>query len=335
MARLCSNLQISSEILKKLQVKQIFILDSTSCSLPKKAKIEFPAPRRNVSPAGIKAHTLMDLFGNAVKWFELSPATTHDSLRFPPISMLKGSLILFDLGYWDFHLFKALIEQGVFFLSRVRTGAAIRIVRVVSGLPKKKYLGHRPYDHVFLKKKSELVEVIGEYNFRDKTTIQLRLIGFWNPTESKYHWYVTNLKVPPILIYPLYRLRWAVEILFKSCKGTLHLDEIPTSNKTIIQNLIFLGLISALIAGSLSLVILLELGLSKEIQLARSIQRASLVLIQIGRDLYEFVSKNSKSAMENVIQGVSLFANELFDPNYCNRETSICRVYRLSTEAIQ
>jgi putative transposase len=335
MARLRSNLKISKTILGKLQVKQIFILDSTSCSLPKRAKHDFPAPRNNVAPAAIKAHTLMDIFGNAVKWFELTPATTHDSLRFPPISMLKGCLILFDLGYWDFHLLKTLIDEGVFFLTRVRTGAAINIVRVVSGLPKKKYLGARPYDHAFHKKKSEIVEVIGEYKFRDRSSFQLRLIGFWNSTESKYHWYVTNLRVPALLIYPLYRLRWAVEILFKSCKGTLHLDEITTSNKTIIHNLIFLGLIAALIAGSLSSVILREAGFTKEIQLAKSIQRASFVLTQLGRDLFDFISKNSKNAAKNLIQQLRLFAYELFDPNYKHRETSIYRVYRLSMEAIE
>ena len=199
---------ITAPLLASLQVKAVYVLDSTSSSLPKGAKKVFPAPRKNVIPAAIKFHCLFDILGGAMKWFDLTEATLHDRKGFPPLELLKGCLIIFDLGYWDYCLLAALKNQGTFFLSRIKTNAVITVVKVVRGLPKDRFDGQPLFGKRLPKKKWRIIEVLGEFQHRGKSVLQARVIGFWNPAEARYHWYVTNLGIAAHLIYPLYRLRW-------------------------------------------------------------------------------------------------------------------------------
>ena len=67
---------------------------------------------------------------------------------------------------------------------------------------------------------------------------------FWNPIEKTYHLYVTNLKVSAKIIYPLYRLRWQIELFFKASKTSLALKDMPSSNKNIIQSMMLLTIAS-------------------------------------------------------------------------------------------
>lgn len=111
----CVTLGIGVTILKALAIVRIFLLDSSSFTLPDGARGDFPAPRNNVVPSAVKVHLLYDLFGGIVRWFEMTPATTHDRKGFPPLTMLTGALIIFDLGYWDFQLLKDMINGNIFF----------------------------------------------------------------------------------------------------------------------------------------------------------------------------------------------------------------------------
>ena len=93
-------LGISEELLKKIGVSGIFILDSSQVTLPKEAADNFPGPRNNVAPASIKWHALFDLLGGTLAWFDLTESTVHDRKRFAPLSALPPkALLIFDLGY--------------------------------------------------------------------------------------------------------------------------------------------------------------------------------------------------------------------------------------------
>ena len=62
----------------------------------------------------------------------------------------------------------------------------------------------------------------------DRTDFQFRVLGFWHKKDQQYRWYITNLVCPRGLIYDLYRLRWQLELSFKSMKSTLNFDRMPT-----------------------------------------------------------------------------------------------------------
>lgn len=325
MSELCVKLKIGQTILDLLSVTKIFLLDSSSITLPPEAKGDFPAPRSNVIPAAIKVHALWDLFGGIVKWFNLTPATTHDRKGFPPLDMLVGALIIFDLGYWDYQLLKNMKDLGIFFLSRVKTTAKIKIVNVVSGVSRT-CIGFDLHSQRLMGFRGNIVEVIGQFIIQ-KTgeTFESRVIGFWNPNDTEYYWYVTNLKVSSILIYPLYRLRWQLELLWKSWKGCLVMDEITSANRNIILNLTLTGMCSSMISGAISISVLNNE--SEEIQSANSVQRAASIFVRIGAKLFHFISGKIRGSKEKLMETIDLFKNEFFDPNYNKRVGSLKRVF--------
>ena len=305
-----------------LNVKGILVLDSTSISLPAMAGAIFPGPRNNVSPAVIKWHNCFDLFGGCIKWFDLSPGTSHDSNHFPDLNLVAGYLIIFDLGYFDYSLMQAISNVGGKFLSRVKTNAVIRIDDVLQGLPKK-FIGKKLLSSR-LPKGISVIEIMG--SFCDGL-FQFRVIGFWNPIDKTYHWYVTNLEVEPKLIYPLYRLRWAVELFFKMAKSSWRLADVTSANANIIQTLILASMVVTILSQPLAFQLAaLRFKDADQVQIP-TVQRAGIVIAQASATLKDFLLTSESSAEAKLISVLKLFTDELFDPNR-NRDSSIQRVFR-------
>jgi putative transposase len=322
---------ITDEFLAVLQVKAVLLLDSTSSTLPKGARKIFPGARKNVAPAALKFHCLFDLFGGTMKWFDLTEGKRHDRKGFPPLEMLKGCLIIFDLGYWDYCLLAALKAQGSFFLSRIKSNAIITVVEVVRGLPKHRFEGRHLFGRRMPKRKWRIIEVIGEFRHYGKPVLTARVIGFWNPIEKRYHWYVTNLAVAAQLIYPLYRLRWQMELVFKACKSSLSLADYTSANENIIRSLTLASLIGKLISFALGKNTIADMEPLK--QAAFSFQRAATLMTHIAHDLFQFITTQCKKYRNQILTKLENLANELYDPNYRKRDSSLRRVLNLAANA--
>lgn len=326
--KLACKLSITADILKILNVKSILLLDSTSSSLPKLASDVFPAPRNNVAPAAIKLHMCFDLLRGAVNWFHLTPATTHDRKGFPPLESLRNSLIIFDLGYWDYHLLAAIIKIDGFFLTRVKKTALIEVLKVVSGLPKSDFEGFYLFDRKLPKKKSSIVEVVGQFSQNNNSLFSARVVGFWNPVSKQYHWYVTNLLVPAHLIYPLYRLRWQIELVFKAFKSCLRLADLPTANPRIIYVLVYSALMANLIAHPIAYLLALEYKSEK--QITPSLQRAGMILVHCSQEFVDFLLAKPSASTKRLVDKLMLLKKEVFDPNWNKRKTSLAKIISMA-----
>ncbi len=314
------------EIARQLSVRRIVVLDSTNNSLPDRARETFPGPRTNKIPASIKVHGLYSLTDNILKWVHLSPAKMHDRKHFPETHLLVGSLVIFDLAYWDHNLLSELNRSGVYFLTRVKNRSKIMILEVIQGLPRK-YKGWGLFSEKVQEFRNKLIEVICRFHTKDRDQINLRVVGFWNPHEQRYFWYVTNLTCRAQLVYPLYRLRWQIELFWKENKSLLLLNQINSGKPNIIKNLILATLIASIVFGPLS-VSLLETE-SDEVQIARSVQRAALVFDCIDFELFNFLDSGSKQDLRVLLDQVFLFTEDLFDPNYRNRSSSMKQTWEL------
>jgi IS4 transposase len=119
------------------------------------------------------------------------------------------------------------------------------------------------------------------------------VIGFWNPVEKDYHWYITNLAAAAYLIYPLYRLRWQIELIFKACKNSLNANGITSCDENIIESLLL-----ASIAAHLSTHTLFNISLEQledEQQLAASFQRVAKVAVVLAQDFIMFLLHSATS----------------------------------------
>jgi hypothetical protein len=325
MGRLAASVQVSETILKQLGVNAIEVVDSSSITLLPGAKNAFPGTR---TKASIKWHASFDILTGLLVWFQLTPGKRHDSKCFPEITSLKGKLVIFDLGYWDYAVLHAIEKAEGFFLSRVKSNAVIKIKKVIQGLSKEA-IGQSLLSLDLSRKKGNIIEVIIE-KIHQGNTLNYRAIGFWNPVEKDYHWYITNLTAAAYLIYPLYRLRWQIELIFKACKNSLNANQITSCNANIIENLLL-----ASIVAHLSTHTVFQIGreqLDDEQNLAISFQRIAKVAVVLARDFIMFLLHSSQEYFKILVNKIKLFANEIFDPNYNQRETSLARIHRLLLE---
>jgi hypothetical protein len=325
MGRLTTSVRVGEEILKQLGVTAIWVVDSSSITLLEGAKNAFPGTR---TKASIKWHASFDVVTGLLIWFQLTPGSRHDRKCFPEVASLKGTLVIFDLGYWDYGLLYAIEKAGGFFLSRVKSDAVIYVKEVIQGLSKGA-IGQSLLSLDVSRKKGNIIEVLIE-KIHQGNTLRYRVIGFWNPVEKEYHWYITNLAAAAYLIYPLYRLRWQIELIFKACKSSLNANEITSCNENIIESLLLASIVAHLSTHTLFNISIERL--ENEQQLATSFQRVAKVAVVLARDFIMFLLHSSREYFDNLVDKIKLFANEIFDPNYKKRETSLARIHRLLLE---
>ena len=306
---------IGEEILDKLKVSSILLIDSSSITLWDGAKKSYPGSR---SYAGIKWHACFNLLSGKMEWFSTSASSAHDRKHFPDIDLLKGKLILFDLGYWDYGLFDAINRAQGFFLSRVKTNAVITIDQVVKGIGSQLVGAKLCSDHLKIRRR-RIVEFIGKIGGKNHSKCY-RVIGFWNATDKKYHWYVTNLQVPAIAIYSLYRIRWQIELIFKGCKRSLNVDEKVTSNNdNIIESLILSTLIASFAIQSVFHEGAKELTAQEKLSI--SFQRLSHIVVLLAQDFIHYLT--SENSLGKLSDKISLFSGEIYEKNHGHRCTTL------------
>ena len=306
---------VGKDILAKLDVISILLIDSSSITLWDGAKKSYPGSR---TTAGIKWHACFDLLSGKAEWFSLSPTSVHDRKHFPDVAELKRKLIICDLGYWDFDLFHAINLAGGFFLSRVKSNAVITIEKITKGLGEQ-FIDKKLSSIPRKKRRGKLIELVGKIG-SGKNPKSYRVIGFWNLTDKKYHWYVTNLKVSASVIYTLYRIRWQIELIFKGCKRSLNLDgKMTSNNENIIESLV----LSSLIASFAMHVVLSEgkQWLSKQKRLSISFQRLAIISALLAQDFIKFLTL--KGHFEKLRDKIKLFSSEMFEKNHNHRSTTL------------
>jgi len=315
------------DLLTSLGVIQILLVDSSSISLWDGAKEDFPGTR---TTAGIKWHACFDLLSGVMTWFKLTPTSTNDSQRFPELKDIAKKLFIFDLGYWSFDLLQSIDLANGFFLSRLKSNTVIQVKEVVFGMSKIQ-VGMFLKSIVFKNKRGNVIEFIGEKEHK-KEFLNYRVIGFWNPSERVYHWYITNLKVSAFAIYPLYRLRWQIELIFKGCKSSLNANRLTSNQSNIIESLLLASIAAHLVSTTI-----LHVGINQmndKQKLAISFQRIAKISAILSKNFLLFFINTSKEYLEILINKIFLFSNEIFDPNYKNRNSSLAQL-KLALESIK
>jgi hypothetical protein len=313
---------ISSDILRLLKVTGVLLIDSSTIKLSDDARRKFPGTR---SKAGIKWHACFDLFSGQLKWFKLTASKVHDRKCFPDVELIKGKIIIYDLGYFDYQLIFELITVGAFFLCRLKSNSVVTVQAVISGLSRS-CVGQSLLSSCNLNRyRGKILEAVIEKE-SGKNILSCRAVGFWNPDEKRYHWYLTNLLVPAVIIYSLYRLRWQIELIFKSCKNSLNADALPSADPNIIESLLLASIAAHLSSQSIHEIALNSL--SKEEGLAVSFQRTAYVFSVLKNNFINCILNPIQENIEIITQRIRLMINELYDPNYRKRETSKAEIYR-------
>jgi hypothetical protein len=153
----------------------------------------------------------------------------------------KDDLIIRDLGYFSTPVFKHFMQEGAFFLSRPdsstnaynKSGKPISFESIYSEMQKKKEIEKEMA--VYVGKETRLpvrliMQIVPEEVYaariRDKTRKSKGqgrgTLKEETKARSRFNLFITNAqedKLPAALAYPLYRLRWQIELNYKIWKS--------------------------------------------------------------------------------------------------------------------
>ncbi|MGC8663854.1 MAG: IS4 family transposase [Thermoplasmata archaeon] len=173
---------------------------------------------------GIKMHTALFFPLTIPLGTIITSANVNDSSMFDEIvenidgNILMGSILVFDLGYYDSERFKILDEKGILFVTRIKSNIK--------------------YEIISRNGNSEIIILRNGSKFR--------LVNVKNGKDV--YQYLTNIyDLPDEYIQEIYSRRWSIETFFKTMKKYLRLNHFISRKINGIMIQIFLALIAYLI----------------------------------------------------------------------------------------
>ena len=140
--------------------------------------------------------------------------------------MEKGKIAVFDKGYNDYKTLDEFTQQGIYFVTRLKTNASYESL-TENDIPD--YLD----DGVL---KDENIQVDVKENGKFLKTTQLRRIAYWDEENNRCFEFITNLKgMNAGHIALIYKKRWQIELLFKQLKQNFPLKFFLGDNENAIK----------------------------------------------------------------------------------------------------
>lgn len=245
--------------------KELLAIDSTVLHLHDLLAGTFAACRTNSAKAAAKLHVVVNVLDGSARRLKLTGERTSDVTPWKRVEdWVRGRLLLFDLGYYRFHLFDRIDAHGGFFLTRAKTTFNPKIVathRTWRGRSVE-VVGQRLRD-VLPKLQREVLDVEVEVGFEKRAyrnkrgrwkTRTFRVVAVRDDKSGEYHVYITNVPaemVPAEDVTRTYALRWQIELLFKALKTHGHLEQLPSSKRAIVECLVWASVLAALVSQEL------------------------------------------------------------------------------------
>jgi hypothetical protein len=224
--------------------KRVLLQDSTTLSLPDCLVNHFPG---NVSRGKQKAVARLQCIINIaqMQWLHLSldAYTKNDQSASGLVLPLlrKGDLLIRDLGYFVLDILRRIIEKKAFFISRLKYGITIydskgkeinwkHLCKTKRIIDRKVFIGKEhqiPVRIILIPLPAKVVEqrIRKAKKDRDKRLNHSRDYYIW----LKYNVFITNVVSETLdskEVARAYKVRWQIEILFKSWKSGGDLQQV-------------------------------------------------------------------------------------------------------------
>lgn len=225
----------------------VYLQDSTHLSLPEHLADIYPGAKNQSrkKSAGLKIQAIFSLLNDRLTCFSISPFTRPDQSASKDIldHLKAGDLIVRDLGYFVLSVFKELVCNGVFLLSRYKSNVSIYCPESGKKISLLKLLNKKTSLDVSVLLGSEqrvpirLVAVPVPDNIANERRRKAKnnRDRHCNPSKESLYllgWeiFVTNVDSTvwsPSDILKIYGIRWRIEIIFKTWKSHLSIKQIP------------------------------------------------------------------------------------------------------------
>ena len=221
---------------------KVLLQDSTTLSLPAVLKNSFVgSTSQNGTSAVAKIQSIIDIKRMNFVQFILGSYTENDQKASKSIlaNCQKGDIVIRDLGYFSIPVFEEIMQAGVHFLSRLKFAVKIFDENGVEILLKELFKGNKAIDmwvYIGIKNKLRvrlvMVPLPKEQAAEKIRKAKLNKDKRSNHNEDYYKWqgytiYITSVDSSIWTtkeVCNAYKVRWQIEIIFKSWKTGLNLQ---------------------------------------------------------------------------------------------------------------
>lgn len=182
--------------------------------------------------SGVKLHlrlVFMDQQQSYPDKVVITNARDHDRNQLEVLVDDNDAMYVFDRGYVDYEKFDQFFVEGIFFASRLKKNAVVRILEsfpVAEGSPIK----------------SDSMMVCGTTQKRTENVF--RLIETTDSKGNQLRIITNRFDISAEEIGDIYRSRWAIELFFKWLKQHVRIKRFYGMSETAVQNQIYIALIT-------------------------------------------------------------------------------------------
>ena len=243
---------------------KVLIQDSTCFSVNKNLMEWFPGAGGARAGANIRIQLIWNWLSQKFEYFELTSYRENDQKNSPQILnyVTKGTLVIRDLGYYSLNVFKKIVDKEGFYLSRFLGNTFVYYQSSNKQIDLLKILKKRRSSSVniqiLLGKESKipcrLIAIPLPENIVNKRRREAKQISKRrNHSCSKDHlellaWNIFVTNVPGSIwttkeIIAVYKLRWQIELIFKTWKSYFSINCIEANTKEMLETFIYAKLI--------------------------------------------------------------------------------------------
>jgi len=216
--------------------RKLFSLDASLLGVSMKV---FPNAEYNRMKAAYKLHVGLDHDGLIPAFAAVTVGKTGDQTQAKLMQFPKGSVLVFDRGYADYSWHNQLTDQGIFWVTRIRSNAKYRVIE----------------RHEINKSQGITSDQVIEYTSTRSSKNNLRAVrrvGFRDPETGKHYVFVTNhFDWSAKTIADIYKQRWQVELFFKWIKQNLKIKAFLGNTDNAVMTQVFVALCIYLILAYL------------------------------------------------------------------------------------
>lgn len=243
---------INPDFLKSFN--RVRIKDSTRFDLPKRLKDSFSGFGGKVtSEAALAIQYEFDVKNGKILDIDITSAkrTDYQDALEKAEDIMKGDLVVRDLGYFKTDVFKKIITAEGFLLSRLHSKIAVFEQNdkeiSFSKLYKKMTRDKQSQKElqVFIGQKEKLpirliIDVVPEEVYQNRLIKAQKeakkkghMVGDEFKARARFNLMITNIpqdQLPCFQVYQLYKIRWQVELIFKTWKSTYGINKVHPMN---------------------------------------------------------------------------------------------------------
>ncbi|MGO9777337.1 MAG: IS4 family transposase [Terracidiphilus sp.] len=183
----------------------------------------------------VKLHLMLDHDGLLPCYGVITDGKQHEVTVTRQWEFAPGTILVFDRGYTDYNWFERLTQQGVYFVTRLKTNADIIEVED-RALPQRKGLV------------SDQIICMTQQAIDNDNPPMMRRIEFFDEQQQRTLVFLTNnMKLAAATVAEIYKNRWQIELFFKALKQSCKVKTFVGTSANALKTQIWTALIAMLL----------------------------------------------------------------------------------------